>query len=260
MSDNGVEPTLGTPPETPKAPAPMATEASTCPTCGQVFEPLPFYRERRMLYAHLKAEHGWSPEQVDELRGKPKPKAPRPTGTVKRPPASPKVSRPAPAKPQSDFARRLQRMGELQPRISSSGNTLLLQMAIMVGWFPPPLLVEFRSDPQTGIPLPQWDRPTEFGRAIMLDERECMVYAAGWAFSENTAFVTWVEEHVGSIAPPVAALACAVVTFKHIAAMRQLANSPAVLAFKDQLEAAMAQAKRQMEAEAEAQRQTPPAA
>lgn len=256
-SENGARPGPEDEPVSGTSKAPIGTEPAVCPVCSRSWEPMPFYRERRTLYSHLKAEHNWSVDQVDDFRGK-KPKAakPKPEGTVSRPAASPqKVPKSATAKKQTDFARRLQRMGEVQPRVMTSGNTLLLQGVIMLGWFPPPLLVEFKSDPQTGMPLPQWDRPTEFGRAVMLDEREAMVYAAAWAFSEDTALLTWVEERIGTVAPVLAALACAVVTAKHLSAMRALANSPAVVAFKDQLAAAMAQAQRQAEAEAEARRQ-----
>ena len=268
MSTDGTAPNAGppfTPPFTPppsgQAPgetastrgAPMATEASVCPVCSQAFEPMPFYRERGQLYKHLKGNHDWSAEQVDELRGKPKAKPqPRPTGKVDRPPARPKKAPPAAVLSGSDFSRRVQRMGEVAPRIATSGNQLLLQGMIMLGWFPPPLLVEFRSEPQTGIPFPQWDRPTEFGRAVMLDDREVMVYAAAWAFSENTAAMDWLEAHIGTIAPAAAALACAAVTFAHLRQMRALAKAPAVVAFRDQFKAAMAEVQRQAQAQAQA--------
>jgi hypothetical protein len=230
----------------------MAIEASVCPVCSQVFEPMPFYRERGQLYKHLKSDHGWAAEQVDELRGKPKARSqPRPTAKVERPPARPRKA-PAAALSGSDFSRRVQRMGEVAPRIATSGNQLLLQGMIMLGWFPPPLLVEFRSEPQTGIPFPQWDRPTEFGRAVMLDDREVMAYAAAWAFSEDTPAMDWLEAHIGTIAPIGAALACAAVTFAHLRQMRALAKAPAVVAFKDQFKAAMAEAQRQAQAQAQA--------
>ena len=250
--DNGnqAEPTLPT------------RDPAVCPVCSQTWEPLPFSRERRSLYSHLRAEHGWTAEQVDELRGKkPALAKPKPEGTVRRPPASPKAPTSRPVKPASEFAKRLQRMAEVQPKLASAGNTMLLQGTIALGWFPPMLLVEFRSDPQTGMPLPMWDRPTEFGRAVMLDDREVMVLAAGWAFSEDTTLSAWLETHLMTVAPPVVALACAVVAFKHLATLRQLAKSPAVTAFKDQLNAAVAQMKRQAEAQAQAaEHQAPPSA
>ena len=250
MNDNGTGGKTG-------RPAPMATGPSICPACGEAFPPLPFYRERSQLYLHLKTTHEWTAEQVDELRGKPKPKAPKtPRTTVKTPPGQPKGTTTAAPMSATDFARRAQRMGELAPRIATTGNQLLLQGLMMFGWFPPPLLVEFKSEPLTGVPLPQWDKPTEFGRAVMLDDKECLVYGAAWAFSEGTPVMAWLEDRIGTIAPVLAALACAVVTFKHLRTVRELAQAPAVLAFKDQFAAAVAEAQRQ----AQAQAQTPPTA
>lgn len=258
MSDNGAMPAT----EQEAKPAPMGTEASVCPVCSERWEPMPFYRERRMLYQHLKTEHEWSPEQVAELRGmKPAAKAAKPSGTVKRPPAKPNRPRAAHGLSGTDFSKRVTRMGELAPRIATTGNQLLLQGAIMLGWFPAPLLIEFKSEPQTGLPLPQWDRPTDFGQAIMLDGRECTVYAAAWAFSENTALMVWLENRIGTIAPLLAAAACAVVTFGHLKKMRDMANSPAVVAFKDQMAALEKEMRAQMERQAAAQQeQQPPAA
>lgn len=227
----------------------MGSAPATCPECEQSWEPQPFYAERRSLYGHLRAVHAWSPDQVNELKGKAKAtNRARPTGKVSRPPASPKAGAPEAPMTGTDFARRVKRMGELQPRIAQTGNILVLQGVLMLGWFPPPLLVEFRSEPQTGMPLPQWDKPTDFGRAVMLDDREAMVYAAAWAFSEGTPVMGWLEDRIGTIAPVVVALAAAAVTFRHLRTVRALANSPQVVAFKDQYAAALAEVQRQAQA------------
>ena len=252
-TDNGPAPPTTVPGETasPRG-APMATGPAVCPVCNQPFEPMPFYRERRQLYQHLKSGHGWTAEQVDELRGKPK--AARPNkARVDRPAAHPRKTAPPAALTGSDFSRRVQRIGEVAPRIATTGNQLLLQGVMMLGWFPPPLLVEFKSEPQTGVPFPQFDRPTEFGRAVMLDDREVFVYAAAWSFSEGTAAAAWLEAHAGTIAPVIAAIAVAGVTLAHLRAMRALSQAPAVLAFKDQWQAAMSEAQHQAQPQAEPQ-------
>ena len=191
---------------------------------------------RHNMPGHLRAKHGWDADAIASWKqSQPK----RVTARVES-----DVPGPDPSPPGS-FGARMEKVPRVQRAILGGGNQVLLQGLLMLNWFPPTVLINFKSDPQTGIPIPQLDNPTDLGRFCLLDEREAWVYAMAWCVSEDTPLMRFLERNGLLFAQGAAAIGVAAVTFAHIRRVWELKSSPQVQQAKAELEAfmqAMAQA------------------
>lgn len=219
----------------PKAPAkaPASEPARAggdviCPVdgCGKDFD-APF-----RAVNHLRAKHAWDDDAITAWKdAQPK----RVTGRIT--PDTAGASRSS-----SDFSGRLQGIPKVQHTLMTGGNQLLLQGLMLLGWFPPHLLVQFKSVPELpGIPIPQLDRPTEFGAFLLLDDKEAWVYAAAWSLSEGTPLMRLLERHGLIFAQAGAAIAVALVTLAHLRKVWALRDHPSVLEARRQQEEIFAQ-------------------
>ncbi len=170
---------------------------------------------------HLRAKHQWDDDTITAWKeAQPK----RVTGRI-----TPDTGAP-PRSTGADLGARLQGIPRVQQTIMSGGNQFLLQGLMLLGWFPPHLLVQMKSVPELpGIPIPQLDRPTDFGAYLVLDDKEAWVYAVAWSLSEDTPLMRMLMRNGLVIAQAGAAIAVALVTLAHLRKVWALREHPSVI-------------------------------
>lgn len=245
----------GTAPEA-TSPAPGAS----CPECGDHFAG-PVMVAYAALYRHLTREHGWSDEQLIAFReartGK---KVPKSKATKVKPDAVVSRGRGRPAattkpKPRDDFERKVAEAQKAAAWITANLNPLLLQGAMMIG-VPPFAVCEMSGN----FPAVQVhpDRPTQIGRLLTLDPIEAQVFGFAYAYSADSWWADKLKDLLPKVAPPLAAVAVAAVTYRYAQRVKMVLGSAEMQAMQAQWEsfkaqAAQAQAQQQTQAEAPAQ-------
>ena len=209
LLDGQASSTDGTGPEPPPS-------GPSCPECGETFAG-PAMVSASALYRHLSREHDWDDEQLIEFRrsrgvriSKPKATKVRPDAVVNRgrsrkdaPPRAPKAS---------ELERQLAETVKVAQLIQTKLNPALLNLAMMAGAAPFALCELEGSFPAITL---RTDRPTELGKMLTLDAVEAHVYAFAYVSSKESWWADKLKDLLPKLAPPLAALGVAVVTYRY---------------------------------------------